>query len=1162
MKKNLFRCLIIGISLISLSFYAGCTKYFSKGGDELHIAVAGPMTGDSEAVGRAFVQGVKLYVNDVNRRGGINGKRVVIDIYDDQNRAELARGEAFKIADSSQVLAVIGHHYSSCSIAAGEIYKDYGIPAISPASTNVKVTWGNPWYFRSSFNDYIQGRFLANYARMVFKKTTASIIYENDDYGRYLASVFEKTFKELGSEIKYKWRFSPKDRLMDDNLKRIVYDLKSKDDAGVIFVATHAGPGIKILKLMKDVRIFNSVMGPDAFASEAFRKGFDIYPKERRNPGYYTNGMYVTTPLIFDTTNEKGQVFREIYEKTYGETPGWHAAFAYDTAMVVVHALKNAHIAGTAGELEEDRRKIRNFLAGMNSIENAVEGVTGYNYFDKRGDSQKPVLIGVYKNQNIVSALTQFQTVSNPAELSYINESRKKDRIIFFDGHYMYRINVVYTGIDVKEIRELNFKDLTCYMDFFLWIRYQGGDDLNKLVFLNSVDPIKIDNSVYKGKLKNKDEKNSAKTEVELVKKRITKDNLQYYLYHIQGRFRMDFIPGRNVYGEHIVGISFRHPDMDRNNLIYVRDVLGMGNIHDEKDLIVRLEKNQVLSKATGWKMKGIWFFQDMIEENPLGNPEYLNISNSSVNFSRFNAGIRIVPDKFVLRNIVPQKWVGNGLVISIFMIILLFIIRRTKTFSPFVRLIWLFQLVFVFILLLSGEYYLIGRLGDTYYIQPLIIIFNILWWIIPAVLLVVGINHFIWMPLEEKTGRSVPKIIRNSAALIVFVLAFFGIVAFVFDQRLTSLLATSGVIAMIIGLAIQINISNIFSGIAINMERPFRVGDWIRIDDFKEGKVVDINWRTTRIKTRDDTLLCIPNSKASESPIENFSYPDNGYYKYFTIHVDPAHPPERVKKILLDAALSTDGVEKEPPPSTRFLGLTAGMTGQSESWAANYLVSIYVKDYGEKFAHNEALWTNIWTHLRRAGIKHVIQRQEMLMVIEGVRKKKAITSGPIALIEDIDIFRPFSARAKNFLARRMKRHHCYPGQIIVRQGDTGKSLFIIEEGVVSIRVKFDTRTKPIEVARMGAGNFFGEMALLTGEKRTATIVSLTESYLYEITKEDIAPLIESEPRISRLLSGILTNRKMATESQKYSDDDFEFDKATLASQIFGKIQTFFGFKR
>jgi hypothetical protein len=141
----------------------------------------------------------------------------------------------------------------------------------------------------------------------------------------------------------------------------------------------------------------------------------------------------------------------------------------------------------------------------------------------------------------------------------------------------MYRINVVYTGIDVKEIRDLNFKDLTCYMDFFLWIRYQGGDELNKLVFLNSVDPIKIDNSVYKKRLKNKDKKGDAKTEVELLKKRVTKDNLQYYLYHIQGRFRMDFIPGRNVYGEHIVGISFRHPDMDRNNLIYVRDVLGMG---------------------------------------------------------------------------------------------------------------------------------------------------------------------------------------------------------------------------------------------------------------------------------------------------------------------------------------------------------------------------------------------------------------------------------------------------------------------------------------------------------------------------------------------------------------------------------------------------------
>jgi potassium-dependent mechanosensitive channel len=1142
MRIQFFRKLLWVSGLIIICAGIGCQQLMKEAeGEGLHIALAAPMSGPSKTVGKSFVQGVRLYIDAVNRDGGINGRPVVLDVYDDQNNTQLAQEEAFKIVQNDQVLAVIGHHYSTCSISAGEIYKEYGVPAISPASTNVRVTQDNPWYFRSAFNDNLQGRFLANYARKVFGTPVVSIIYEDEDYGAYLAKVFEETSRELGSRVRYTWKFDPADRYLDEELKRIVYDLKSKDDAGVVFLATHADPGIKILKAMKDSLVLNPVMGPDAFASETFQKGFEVFPKERRNPGFYTNGMYVTTPLIFDTTNEKGQRFQDAYRKAYGEVPGWHAAFAYDSAMVVVHALKNAGLGDAAEDPAEIRRKIRNFLAGMNSIEEAVEGVTGYNYFDSRGDSQKPVLIGVYKNRNIVSALTQFQTISNPAELSHLESARKQDRVLFFDGQYMYRINVVYTGIEINEISNLNFKDLTCDLDFHLWFRYQGEIDLDDMVFLNAVEPIPLG---------------------EPIRTRTTRDELQYRIYRIQGRFRIDFLPGQADYGEHTLGVSFRHPEMDRNNLIYVKDVLGMGYAGDDQALLDKMKKAQTLSPASGWKLRQVGFFQDTVEENGRGNPEYLNINGGSVDFSRFNMWARIAPDQFILRDLVPETWVNYMLAFSLGLVLILPLVGRTRTFQPHLQLIWVLQFGAALLLLLAAEFFLIDQLAGTYYLAPLITLINMLWWIIPAVLLGIGVDRFIWLPLEEKTARSVPRIIRNSTILLIYLLAFFGIVAFVFDQRLTSLLATSGVIAMIIGLAIQINISNIFSGIAINVERPFRVGDWVKISSFKEGKVIDINWRTTRIQSREGTVLCIPNSQASESVIENFSTRNEGYFLYFTIHVDPSHAPDRVKKILMDAALSSEGVEKEPPPVTRFLGLTAGITGQSESWAANYLIGIYVHNYEKKYLYNETVWTHVWTHLRRSGIKPIVPRQETRMILEGIRRRKALPDKALTLLEELDIFKPFGPDARRYLSERMKLHRFYPGESIVRQGEGGDSLFILDEGVVSVRVKFDTRTRPIEVARMGAGNFFGEMALLTGEKRTASIISLTETRLYEITKEDIAPLLEEEPRISKVLSDILTQRKMSTEAQKGSEDEEGFDKETLATQIFNKIQTFFGFKR
>lgn len=1140
-----------GIILLSLLFLSGCGVYkrykeafFGGSTPTLHLAVVADMSGGSKTVGEAFINGAKLYLDKINRAGGINGRKVVLDVYDDRNKPELAREEAMKIVEDGRALAVIGHHYSSCSIAGGEIYKEAGIPAVTPASTNVKVTLDNPWYFRSSFNDNAQGRFLANYARMVFNQPTVSIIYEDDAFGSYLARVFAQASRELGSEVRYTWRFKGDERNLENKMARIVSDLKSKEDAGVVFLAVHSGPGVSLLKIMKDALVLNPIMGPDSFASEVFRNGFDDFnrfPKEKQTPGYYTNGMYVTTPIIFDTTDEKGQTFIKDYRREFGKRPGWHAAFAYDTTMVIVQALKNSEIIGTEDSLPTDRELIRDQLALMNDISVAVEGVTGYNYFDKNGDSRKPVLIGVYKSRNIVSALTQFRTVTNPVEQTMLQTAAKKDQVFEFQGQFMYRINVVYTGVQINEITEIDFSDLTCTLDFYIWFRYQGGTNLKDVIFLNAVEDIELGDP---------------------LEDRRTKGQLNYHLYHIKGRFRMDFITDRYGYGEHIIGVSFRHPLLDRNNLIYVKDVLGMGGESDEREVIDKMRRDQVLPPSYQWLINSVWFFQDTVEENALGNPDYLDITGGRVNFSRFNYGVQIVPDKFILRNIIPKEWVVYLLFIStLFVIGLLALVSRPK-FAPFSRLIWFFQLIFTFVLLLSAEYYMVNNVGRTYYLEPIIITFAMLWWVIPAILANLGVVRFVWEPIEEKTGRPVPHIIRHSVAIIIFTMAFFGIVAFVFNQRLTSLLATSGVIAMIIGLAVQMNIANIFSGIAINVERPFRVGDWIRIDTHKEGRVVDINWRSTRIKTRDGTILCIPNSRASESPIENFSYPEDGFWMYFTIHVDPVHAPERVTKILRDAAMATNGVEKDPPPNSRFLGLTAGPTGESKSWAANYLVSVYVRNYGDKYAHNEAVWNNIWNHLRRANIKHIIERQEMHMVLEGVRKHKQIADKSLTILEELELFKPFSQEAKIYLSRRMKRHHYYPGDSIVRQGETGKSLFIVEEGVVGVRVKFENKPNAMEVARMGAGNLFGEMALLTGEKRTATIISITETYLYEITKEDIAPLLARSPKISRRLSDILTERKMLTESQKHAGDDKGMDKSTIASQIFNRIQNFFGIKK
>ncbi|MCP4352560.1 MAG: ABC transporter substrate-binding protein [Desulfobacterales bacterium] len=1146
--------IIIGLA-VALIMFAIITVVFKtcfskEGNDVIHIALAGPMTdkkGDEHSVGISFKRGVGLYIDEINRKGGVNGKKIVLDIYDDRNNSDEATEKAYEIVDKDRVVAVIGHHFSSCSINAGRIYEKHKIPAITPASTNVAVT-DTEWYFRSVFNDNLQGRFLANFAKRISKDNTISIISEDDAYGDYIAGVFEETAKRLGLKVKYKWNYKLKDKDLDEVLSRIVGELQLKKDAGTVFLASHAGEGAKLLKLIRSNYIKNTIIVPDSFASETFQQSFK---DGKRPPSFYTDGIYVTTPLIFDMMGEKGFRFREAYMEKYDvkqKEVGWHAAFAYDTAMVLIEAIRHTEIKGDQKTLREDRKKIRDHLAKLTDIEDAIEGVTGYNFFDGKGDSQKPVFIGVYKDHNIISALTQYRAVPDITEISDLQEELDRNRILMFNGKYSYKINVVYTGIEINEISDLDIDNYSCMLDFHLWFRYQGKIDVQSIEFLNAIEPIQLkDPDLEKGK-----------------------GELKYRLYHVKGKFRTDFLPSQYRFGHHLLGLSFRPRGLNRNNLIFVKDELGMKQASG-KEMKERMKDDQVLNPIYGWTISDVWFFQDIAKKNSLGDPEYLSMIGGILEYSRFNVGIQITKDKFNLRQLIPIDYSGIIVIASLLLNLYFSYSVKGRIFKPlpnlerFSKFVWPWQVVFMFSFLLASEVFLLNWSADkvsTYYLEVLIMGFNTLWWLIMAYYIDLWIRRFIWVPLEERTNRKIPDIVRLLIALSIYLLALFGIIAFVFDQRLTSLLATSGVIAMIIGLAVQMNIANIFSGIAINLERPFEIGHWIKIGTHSEGKVIDINWRATRVLTRDDTVLTIPNSQASESPIENFSYPSDGYWKYFTIHVDPAHSPERVKKILLDSALAAEGVLNEPPPVARFLGLTAGMTGQSESWAANYLVGVYVKDYGKKFAHNEIVWTNLWNHLKYAGIRHIMERQEVHLLFEGIKqRKKEKISKPLAILQELYIFQPFSDDARAYLSNRMRQRFFPEGEIVVRQGDKGDSLFIIVEGTLGVWVELEDG-KSIEVARLGAGNFFGEMALLTGEPRAATIISITDTYVFEITKKDISPLIEKQPQISWAISEVLSERKMATEAKKSVDKSTDMDKSTLAAQILNKIQQFFGFKK
>lgn len=1123
-KRRIIRWFLVAMALL----LAGAVWYQNQmkaAQPTIHIAMAGPVTGEGAPIGRAYLQGIRLCLDEVNAAGGIDGKRVTLDIFDDQNRAELAAEMAQKIAADSRILGVIGHQFSDCSIAAGEVYREAGIPAVTPGSTNVRLTRDNPWYFRTVFNDQLQGHFIANYVRKIFAERRLTIISSEGAYGTFLANAVAREADALGIEVANRWDFDPDAPDLNSRLRRIVFDLQFNADAGVVFLATHAAQGVELVRLIRDQLIRNPIVVPDAFASRVFTEGFDDLPKERRNPGHYTNGIHITSPMIFDTANEQAQKFREVYRERYGEDPDWVAAYAFDSALLLVEAIR----ATGAGQMEPGRLSlarqwIRDYLAGLTDPDRAVAGVTGFNYFDEHGDAIKPITLGVFRQRNIISALTQVQPVYNIHRIPQFQEAVRERRILLFNGRYMYKTNVVYTGVSVNKISDLNFRDRTFALDANLWFRYQDKPDVTDIEFMNAVEPVSLGEPVDQ----------------------YEHEGITSQLYRVRGRFRMDFIQNRHAFGHHFLGFQFRHRSMSQYNLIFVKDVLGMGEAEVTAE---RMRSANVMGGGSEWRIQRVRVFQDVSERNSLENLRYLELQGEGIKYSRFNFGILIREDGFTLRGKVFEG-IPEGYMVaaSLCALALLWFAAQSALLHGFAKTIWSFQTLFSLTLLLFAEVVLVGALVNElpeFVIQGMVRIFDVLWWLVPAFLLNLALEPFFWRPMAERSGRQVPDVLRKFVSYVIYFIALYGIIVFVLQTDFTSLMATSGVIAAIIGFIIKSNISNFFSGMVVNQGNAVRTGDWIKVSGYEEGRVEDITWRSTKLRSRDGSLISIPNSTVSESLIHNFSYPDGVSELSITVRVDPQHSPDHIRKILLDAAIAADGVLESPEPVVRFKGIDGD--------AAVYGVGVSVRDYGRKGAVLESVWDRIWTALRVARVA--------LIPGEGGEAGGDFHDKSVREVLDaIDILIPFSDRAKDALAEKVRRREIPPGETIVEQGEEGDSLFIVVEGVVGVWMTV-AGPESLELVRMGAGSFFGEMALLTGEPRTATIVTITEVLLFELTKEDLAPVLEGEPEIFKRLSEVLAERKMVQEAHHNQalDKVRRRERKQLSQNLFVRIRRFFG---
>ena len=384
----------------------------------------------------------------------------------------------------------------------------------------------------------------------------------------------------------------------------------------------------------------------------------------------------------------------------------------------------------------------------------------------------------------------------------------------------------------------------------------------------------------------------------------------------------------------------------------------------------------------------------------------------------------------------------------------------------------------------------------------------KIAWWALAA-WFAVGVLR-VFVATEHRPHEE--KLVQDLIAGLIYLAAFFAIISYVFNLPIQGLLATSGAIAIIVGLALQSTMSDVFSGVVLNFSRPFRPGDWISIDGTTEGRVIEMNWRATHVLTGKRDLAIVPNSAIAKAKIVNASSPTNIHGMTVTVRLGAGTPPAVGAEILQLAILNTRPILATPAPMVAVKSVSAD--------GNQFDIDFYVEDVAQSTRAQNELFDWISRHLAAAGIALGSSQSPPVSIPDNPK------TAPERALDLVELFSGLTQQERKTLSEKTRLRHYDAGEALVEPGKVLTSLFVIGAGVLSF-----TKTVSegdIEILRIGPGDHFGEIGMLTGRPAEATVRALAPVTIYELSKDDLAAVLEARPEVSHEMCRALAARQAA----------------------------------
>ncbi len=449
-------------------------------------------------------------------------------------------------------------------------------------------------------------------------------------------------------------------------------------------------------------------------------------------------------------------------------------------------------------------------------------------------------------------------------------------------------------------------------------------------------------------------------------------------------------------------------------------------------------------------------------------------------------------------------------------------LVRRKLRLSFFLALAYILVSVFLGRFALSPE--MAARVLSVVQLSMALAIINLV--------VVVAIN-----PLRaDRVPERFPIIVQDT-----IIIGLFLMVATVVMQE--KFLTTSAVGAVVIGFALQDTLGNMFAGLAIQVEKPFRVGHWITVGPF-EGLVTEVTWRATKIRTKAGNLVALPNAFMGKEAITNYSEPTAPTRLEVEVGVSYGVPPNQVKAAIAEALRNAPLALTTPAPDILVKDFGAS--------AVIYLVRFWINDFAKDSAARDEVRSAIYYSLRRHGyeipfpIQTEIHREpESERASERIERVSGILA-PVAL------FAPLAPEQRDELAARAVERIYGQGEKIVCQGEAGGSMFVVHRGRVRV-VEASGR----ELAAFEAGGYFGEMSMLTGQPRSATVEAVEECQVVELTAASLREVALANPEVVTRISAVVAERQADLDRQKAEAAAGRPAVAEVQRSLLRRIQTF-----